>query len=178
MGTHGIDEITAKVPAQLPDNNGPGLGALPYRYRALACVSIPVECTDSAGRLTSRLASTMEAAIIPFESESDAGAFLPVSAGVGKPPRARKDGQETTGERPRRERKAPDMEEFDITTSTMEAAIIPFESESDAGAFLPVSAGVGKPPRARKDGQETTGERPRRERKAPDMEEFDITTVK
>ncbi|KAL4526200.1 hypothetical protein Ndes2437B_g07456 [Nannochloris sp. 'desiccata'] len=59
----------------------------------------------------------------------------------------------------------------------MEAAIIPFESESDAGAFLPVSAGVGKPPRARKDGQETTGERPRRERKAPDMEEFDITTV-
>lgn len=26
MGTHGIDEITAKVPAQLPDNNGPSLG--------------------------------------------------------------------------------------------------------------------------------------------------------
>ncbi|KAL4537631.1 hypothetical protein Ndes2437B_g08747 [Nannochloris sp. 'desiccata'] len=58
----------------------------------------------------------------------------------------------------------------------MGAAIIPFESESNAGAFLPVSAGVGEPPRARKDGQETTGERPRRERKAPDMEEFDITT--
>ena len=24
---HGLDEITAKVPAQLPDNNGPSLGA-------------------------------------------------------------------------------------------------------------------------------------------------------
>jgi hypothetical protein len=56
MGPQGLDEITAKMPVKLSDNNGPGLGALPYRYRALACVSIPVECTDSAGRLTSRLA--------------------------------------------------------------------------------------------------------------------------
>ncbi|KAL4514277.1 hypothetical protein Ndes2437A_g00998 [Nannochloris sp. 'desiccata'] len=58
----------------------------------------------------------------------------------------------------------------------METAIIPCESESDAGAFLPVEMAQPEPPRARKDGQETTGERPRRERKAPDMEEFDITT--
>ncbi|KAL4531387.1 hypothetical protein Ndes2437A_g08721 [Nannochloris sp. 'desiccata'] len=69
-------------------------------------------------KISLRLESTMGAAIIPFESESNAGAFLPVSAGVGEPPRARKDGQETTGERPRRERKAPDMEEFDITTGS------------------------------------------------------------
>jgi hypothetical protein len=41
--------------------------------------------------------------------------------------------------------------------STMETAIIPFESESDAGAFLPAETGVEEPPRALKDGQETTG---------------------
>jgi hypothetical protein len=34
MGPHGLDEITAKMPVKLPDNNGPGLGALPYRYPA------------------------------------------------------------------------------------------------------------------------------------------------
>jgi hypothetical protein len=31
MGPHGLDEITAKAPAQLPANNGPSLGALPFR---------------------------------------------------------------------------------------------------------------------------------------------------
>jgi hypothetical protein len=41
--------------------------------------------------------------------------------------------------------------------STMEAAIIPFESESDAGAFLPVEMAQPEPPRALEDGQETTG---------------------
>jgi hypothetical protein len=56
MGRHGVDEITAKVADKLPDNQGPSLrclalpGTLP-----LARVCIPVECTDSAGRLTSRL---------------------------------------------------------------------------------------------------------------------------
>ena len=34
MGPQGLDEITAKMPVKLSDNNGPGLGALPYRHRA------------------------------------------------------------------------------------------------------------------------------------------------
>jgi hypothetical protein len=41
--------------------------------------------------------------------------------------------------------------------STMETAIIPCESESDAGAFLPVEMAQPEPPRALEDGQETTG---------------------
>jgi hypothetical protein len=56
MGPRGLDEITAKVPAQLPAKTG--LASVPCRTGTLplARVSIPVECTDSAGRLTSRLA--------------------------------------------------------------------------------------------------------------------------
>jgi hypothetical protein len=44
--------------------------------------------------------------------------------------------------------------------STMETAIIPCESESDAGVFLPAEMAqpeVEEPPRARTDDQETTG---------------------
>jgi hypothetical protein len=82
----------------------------------------------------------------------------------------------------------------------METAIIPFECESDAGAFLPAETGGEEPPKALKDGDHRyvallkgsaiftfihantsvgvgAGDRPRRERKAPDMEEFDVTTV-
>jgi hypothetical protein len=56
MGPQGLDEITAKAPLSCPTTTGLASVPCPTGTAPLACASIPVECTDSSGRLTSRLA--------------------------------------------------------------------------------------------------------------------------